>query len=148
MPQGLDQDFLDAFAPRWWAAWNARDAEEIASMVTDDLVYYNPGLGQDLHGREAMFEYAAMLGQAFPDGRFTTPEEPYASLTQPKAIVPWHYEGTHAGDFVPMDFKATGGVLKVVGVDHWWFRDGLICRHRANFDFGEAMRSIGATAPG
>ena len=45
MAQGLDQDFLDGFAPRWWTAWNGRDAEAIASMVTDDLVYYNPGLG-------------------------------------------------------------------------------------------------------
>jgi steroid delta-isomerase-like uncharacterized protein len=147
MGSPLDQDFLDAFAPRWWAAWNGRDAEAIASMVTDDLVYYNPALDEDLHGREAMFDYAAMIGQAFPDGRFTTPEPPYASLTQPKGIVPWHFVGTHAGDFVPMGFKATGGVLDVDGVDHWWFRDGRICRHRAMFDFAQAMRSIGATTP-
>ena len=62
MGSPLDQDFLDAFAPRWWAAWNSRDAEAIASMVTDDLVYYNPALDEDLHGREAMFDYAGMLG--------------------------------------------------------------------------------------
>ena len=90
MRKGLDQDFLDEFAPRWWAAWNDRDAE---------------------------------------------------------AIAPWHFRGTHAGDFVPMGFKATGGVLEVDGVDHWWFRDGRICRHRAKYDFAEAMRSIGATTP-
>jgi len=144
--QGLDQDFLDDFAPRWWTAWNERDAETIAAMVTDDLVYHNAAVGKDLIGREAMFDYAAMLGQAFPDGRFSTSEPPYASLTQPKAIVPWHFVGTHTGDFVPMGFKATGGVLEVGGVDHWWFRDGLICRHKANFDFAQAMRSLSTTA--
>ena len=147
MGTGLDQDFLDDFAPRWWAAWNKRDAEAIAAMVTDDIVYWNPALREDLHGREAMFGYAAMLGQAFPDGHFTITEEPYASLTQPKALVPWQFKGTHTGDFVPMNFKATGGVLEVGGVDHWWFRDGLMCRHKGNFDFAEAMRSIGATTP-
>lgn len=145
--QGLDQDFLEDFAPRWWAAWNAQDAEAIAAMCTEDIVYYNPGVGQDLNGRAAMFEYAGVLAQAFSDGRFTPTEAPYASLTQPKAVVPWHFEGTHVGDFAPMGFKATGGRLVVSGVDHWWFRGEQICRHRAIYDFAEAMRSINSSAP-
>ena len=143
---GLDQHFLEEFAPRWWAAWNEQDADAIAAMVTEDIVYHNPAVGEDLHGREAMFEYAGLLAQAFSDGHFTATEPPYASLTQPKAIVPWHFEGTQAGDFVPMGLKATGGRLVVNGVDHWWFRDGLICRHRAIYDFAEALRSLTSTA--
>src|SRR5215208_2098612 len=139
---GLDQQFLEAFAPRWWAAWNTRDADAIAEMVTEDIEYHNAAVAEDLHGRAAMFEYAGALAQAFSDGHFTPTEAPYASLTQPKAIVPWHFEGTHTGDFAPMDLKATGGRLVLSGVDHWWFRDGLICRHRAIYDFAEAMRSL------
>ena len=144
---GLDQDFIEAFAPRWWAAWNAKDTDAIAAMCTEDIAYHNPALGEDLHGRAAMHEYAGVIARAFPDGHFSMSEPAYASLTQPKAMVPWHFKGTHAGDFTPMGFAATGGVLEVDGVDHWWFRDGLICRHRAIFDLPQAMRSIGATTP-
>ncbi len=143
---GLDQEFLEDFAPRWWTAWNTQDADAIAEMVTEDIAYHNPALGQDLVGREAMFEYAGVVAHAFPDGEFTTVEMPYASLTQPKAMVPWHFEGTHEGDFEPMGFKASGGRLVVDGIDHWWFRDGRICRHRAIFDFAQAMRSLSQTA--
>lgn len=143
---GLDQQFLEEFAPRWWTAWNERDADAIAAMITEDIVYHNPAVGEDLHGRAAMIEYAGLLAQAFADGHFTATEPPYASLTQPKAIVPFHFEGTQKGDFVPMGLKATGGRLVVSGVEHWWFRDGRICRHRSIYDFAAALRSLTTTA--
>ena len=112
---GLDQEFLEEFAPRWWTAWNERDADAIAAMITEDIAYHNPAVGEDLVGRAAMIEYAGLLAQAFADGEFTATEPPYASLTQPKAMVPWHFEGTHKGDFVPMGLKASGGRLVVSG---------------------------------
>jgi steroid delta-isomerase-like uncharacterized protein len=146
MGEPLDQQFLDDFAERWWAAWNERAFETMGEMVAPDVVHYNPAVGVDLHGRDTVVKYWAMLAEAFPDGRFTVPEPPYASLTQPKALVPWRFRGTHTGDFVPLDLKATGTELDVEGVNHWWFRDGLIAKYRANFDFADTLRAIDAAA--
>jgi len=146
MGDPLDQLFLDDFAERWWAAWNGRAFETMGAMVTHDVVHYNPAVGEDLRGRDTVVEYWAMLAQAFPDGRFTAPEPPYASLTQPKGLVPWRFRGTHTGEFVPLGFKATGTLLDVDGVNHWWFRDGLIGRYRANFDFAGTLGAIDASA--
>ena len=144
--EGLDQDLLDDVATRWWAAWNAHDGVALASLCSEDLASYNPALGHDVYGRQALEQYVVQLEQAFPDLMFTPTEPPYASLTQPKAVVPWRFHGTHKGEFEPMKLAATGKVLEVDGADHWWFRGGEICRHRVIFDFAQVMRAL-APAP-
>lgn len=146
-PPGLDQDFVEDFAARWWAAWNAHDAEALAALCTDDVAYYDPALGQDVRGPAAMMEYVGQVTHAFPDVHFTNPEPPYASLTQPKAIVPWRFAGTHDGEFAPVGLAPTGAHVEADGVDHWWFRDGRICRHRAIYDFAQVLRAVAQSAP-
>ncbi len=146
MTPGLDQEFVEDFAARWWAAWNAHDGQAVAALCTDDLAYYDPALGQDVHGPAAIEQYARQVTHAFSDLRFTNPEPPYASLTQPKAIVPWRFTGTHDGEFAPMGLAPTGARVQVDGVDHWWFRDGRVSRHRAIYDFAQVLRSLAQPA--
>jgi uncharacterized protein (TIGR02246 family) len=139
---GLDQDFLEAFADRWWAAWNAHDGEAVAALCTEDVTNSGPALGRDVVGRDEIVPYVGMFVQAFPDLRFTIPEPPYASLTQPKAIVPWRFTATHEGEFGPMRLAPTGAKIDIDGVDHWWFRDRLVSRRSMVYDFAQVMRAL------
>lgn len=139
---GLDQDFVEEFATRWWSAWNGHDGAAVAALCTEDVTNSGPATGGDIHGREAMGAYVAQFAQAFPDLRFVIAEQPYASLTQPKAIAPWRFEATHDGEFAPMGLAATGARVEVDGVDHWWFRDGLVCRRTMVYDFAQVMRAL------
>ena len=139
---GLDQDVLEAFAERWWSAWNSHDGEAVAALCTDDIVNSGPALGRDIRGREAVVGYVDVFTQAFPDMQFAVPEPPYGSLTRPKAIVPWHFGATHDGDFTPMGLPASGARVEVDGVDHWWFRDRLVCRRTMVYDFAQVLSAM------
>jgi steroid delta-isomerase-like uncharacterized protein len=139
---GLDQDFLEEFAERWWSAWNAHDGQAVAALCTDDVTNSGPALGRDIQGREAMAAYVDQFATGFPDMRFVIPEPPYASLTVLKAIVPWRFEATHDGEFAPMGLAPTGARVEMDGVDHWWFRDGLVQRRSMVYDFAQVMRAL------
>jgi steroid delta-isomerase-like uncharacterized protein len=143
---GLDQDFLEDFAGGWWKAWNSHDGAAVAALCTEDVRNDGPALGREITGREAMVGYVGMFTQAFPDLRFVIPEPPYASLTQAKAIVPWRFEATHQGEFAPMRLSPTGARVEMDGVDHWWFRDGLVARRSMVYDFAQVMRALAPRA--
>ena len=146
MAQALDQGFLEDFAARWWDAWNGHDGELVAALCTEDVRNDGPALGREIRGRAEMAAYVEMFVQAFPDLHFTAPEPPYASLTQPKAIVPWRFTATHDGEFAPMGLAATGAKIDIGGVDHLWFRDGLVSRRSMVYDFAQVMRALNARA--
>jgi len=145
-PSALDPEFLEDFAPQWRAAWNTHDGQALAALCTADVEYYDPALAQTVRGHGAVVELVRQFTQAFSDIHFGEPEPPYASLTAQKAIVPWHFTGTQDGEFTPMALAPTGAWVEADGVDHWWFRDGLVCRHRAVYDFAQVMRVLSEAA--
>ncbi|HET8673104.1 MAG TPA: hypothetical protein VFL87_05690, partial [Thermoleophilaceae bacterium] len=51
------------------------------------------------------------------------------------------------GPIDPPGFAATGKPIVLEGVDHWWFRDGLVARNRADYDSLGLMRQLGIVAP-
>jgi hypothetical protein len=51
--------------------------------------------------------------------------------------------GTNTGPLDPPGFAPTGKSFVVDGVDHWWFRDGLVERYRADYDLNGALRQLG-----
>ena len=144
----LDLGFLDDFAHRWLAAWNAHDADALAGLCTPDVEFYDPAI-QTVHGRAAVAEWVRACVRAFPDFRFEEPEPAYAARDLPKAIAPWRMLGTNTGPLEPPGFAATGRPIVLEGVDHWWFRDGLVARYRADYDSNDIMRQLGIVpAPG
>jgi hypothetical protein len=58
-------------------------------------------------------------------------------------IAPWRMTGTNTGPIDPPGFAATGRSIDLEGVDHWWFREGLIARYRADYDSLGLMRQLG-----
>ena len=90
-----------------------------------------------------MKEWLEACVRAFPDYRFEEPEPVYVSSDRPKVIAPWRMLGTHTGPIDPPGFAPTGRELVIDGVDHWWFRDGLVCRYRADYDSMGVSRQLG-----
>ena len=138
----LDPGFLDEFGHRWSDAWDQRDGKALAALCTEDIEFYDPAIGE-IHGREAVANWVSICARAFPDYRFEEPEPAYISRDRPKAIVPWRMVATNTGPIDPPGFAATGKSCVIDGVDHWWFRDRLVERYRADYDLNGALRQLG-----
>jgi steroid delta-isomerase-like uncharacterized protein len=138
----LDMGFLDDFAHRWLAAWNDREPETLAALCTADVEFFDPAIGT-VHGRAAVAEWVRACMTAFPDYRFEEPEPPLPSRIPGKAIAPWRMLGTNTGAVDPPGFAPTGRPVVIDGVDHWWFRDGLVARYRADYDSQGVARQLG-----
>jgi len=136
----LDPVFLDDFSHRWIEAWNGRDGGALAALCTEDIEFYDPAIGT-IRGRAAVADWVGICARAFPDYRFEEPEPAYLSRDRPKAIVPWRMVGTNTGPLDPPGFAPTGRSFVIDGVDHWWFRDGLVERYRADYDLNGACAS-------
>jgi steroid delta-isomerase-like uncharacterized protein len=138
----LDTAFLDDFAHRWLDGWNDHRPEDVAALCTEDVEFFDPAIGT-VHGREAVAAWVRGCVTAFPDYRFEEPEPPVPSRIPNKAIAPWRMRGTHTGPMDPPGFAPTGRAVVVDGVDHWWFRDGLVSRYRADYDSQGVARQLG-----
>lgn len=144
----LDAAFLQDFSHRWLEAWNNHDGEALAQLVAEDVEFFDPAIGT-VHGRPPVAEWVRQCSRAFPDYRFEEPEPGYIAQDRPKAIVPWLMRGTNSGPIDPPGFAPTGKPIVLEGVDHWWFRDGLVQRYRADYDSLGLMRQLGiVAAPG
>jgi steroid delta-isomerase-like uncharacterized protein len=138
----LSEEFVRQFSERWGQAWENRDGEALAALCTEDIEFIDPAVGT-LHGRAEVAEWVQTCARAFPDYRFEEPEPPYISSDRPKVIAPWRMLATNTGPIDPPGFAATGRSIVVEGVDHWWFRDGLVERYRADYDSLDVMRQLG-----
>jgi steroid delta-isomerase-like uncharacterized protein len=138
----LERDFVEDFAQRWGEAWEKRDGQALGALCAEDVEFFDPAIGT-VRGRAAVAEWVEACARAFPDYRFEETERPYISVDQPKVIMPWRMEATHTGPIDPPGFAATGRAVTIEGVDHWWFRDGLVERYRADYDSMDVSRQLG-----
>ena len=138
----LDTAFLDDFAHRWIAAWNDRRPDALAALCTEDVEFFDPAIGT-VHGRDAVAKWVRQCMTAFPDYRFEEPEPPLPSRIPAKAIAAWRMIATNTGPIDPPGFAATGKPIVIDGVDHWWFRDGLVARYRADYDSQGVAKQLG-----
>jgi steroid delta-isomerase-like uncharacterized protein len=138
----LERSFIEEFGHRWLDAWNRYDGQALAQLCTEDVEFTDPAIGT-VRGRAPVADWVKTCARAFPDYRFEEPEPPYLSSDRPKAIVPWRMLGTHTGPIEPPGFAPTGRSFVVDGVDHWWFRDGLVERYRADWDLNGLLRQLG-----
>ena len=138
----LDPAFLDDYAHRWLDAWNRHDGRALAELCTEDVDFFDPAIGT-IQGRAAVANWVEICTRAFPDYRFEETEPAYVSRDRPKAIAPWRMTATNTGPLDPPGFAATGRPFVIEGVDHWWFRDGLVERYRADYDLNGGLRQLG-----
>jgi predicted ester cyclase len=84
---------------------------------------------------------------AFPDMTFSEPGDPAIAEGSRAAYVPWLMTGTNTGPIDPPGFAPTGKRIEVKGFDVWQFRDGLIWRYEAIYDFSAMVRQLGLLPP-
>jgi hypothetical protein len=78
----------------------------------------------------------------FPDLSFTLPGPPLLAVDGSRAVQMWRLNGTFLGPD-PAGFAPTGKRVDVVGLDHYEFRDGLLCRYAAFYDVTGSGRQMG-----
>src|SRR5436190_5392199 len=146
-PGGLDHAFLADWSARYLAVWKAHDVEGIVAMCTEDVVWDDPALPETYHGREAVRRFAHAVFSCFPDVQIEELEPPYASATQPKALVPYRFTGTMLGAWEPTNLAATGSRVSFEGVDVWEFRGERMCRYDTKYDLLGVARQMGVMPP-
>jgi steroid delta-isomerase-like uncharacterized protein len=120
-------------------AWNARDAERIASFFAEDAVYNDHGAGAVARGRDGIREHAARVHAGFPDLRF---ELVRAAHGEDFTAGEWRSVMTHSGDFEGL--APTGRVVESSGVDVATLDTaGLIERLDSYYDGAAIMRALG-----
>jgi steroid delta-isomerase-like uncharacterized protein len=121
------------------AAWNARDAERIASFFTDDAVYDDRGAGALVRGRDEIRVHAARVHRAFPDLSFELVRSAHGNdFTAGE----WRSRMTHLGEIDGL--AATGKVVESGGVDVATLDpDGRISHLISYYDGAEILRDLG-----
>lgn len=138
----LEADFVTDFTHHWMEAWNRHDGAGVAALCTEDVEFTDPAIGT-VHGRAAVSEWVRTCERGFPDLRFEESEPALFAADRAKVIAPWRMHGTNTGPIDPPGFAPTGRPVTLEGVDHWWLRDGLVERYRADYDSNGLLRQLG-----
>lgn len=147
MTVAADQLDLLSFTRRYSDAWNACDADAIAELVTEDIVWADPALPQPARGVGAVQEFMRASFRTFPDLRFSEPDPPHLSVTGDQVAWAWRMEGTMRGPADPPGFAPTGRSMRVEGIDLWQMRGGRIADYRAFYDATGLARQLGIMPP-
>jgi len=140
-------EWLREFGERYLAAWNSGDPAAGAACAHEDVVWIDPALAEPAIGRAGVADFVRQSVVAFPDLSFSEPGEPAIADDARAAYVPWLMTGTNTGPIDPPGFAATGKAIAIKGFDVWQFRDGLIWRYEAIYDFTEIARQLGLMPP-
>jgi steroid delta-isomerase-like uncharacterized protein len=145
MADRLDAQFLLDFASRVGAAVNAHDADAIADLCTEDVIWSDPAAPAPLHGRKAVRDFHRnVLFRAVPDVRYELVDGPYLSLDGARAAVRSRFTGTMTGPFEPPGFAPTGHPIEFVTAEFWEFERGRLARETVILDMLSLARQIGA----
>jgi steroid delta-isomerase-like uncharacterized protein len=134
---------LDGFCGRYLLAWNDYDAAAIADLVTEDVVWEDPALGETARGVAAVQAFMRVAWLAFADLRFDDTDQPHRTASGDQVAWRWRMRGTMTGPLDPPGFAPTGRAMEIEGVDLWTMRDGRIARYRAFYDMSEVARQLG-----
>lgn len=135
-------EWLREFSDRYLAAWNSHDPEAVAACATEDVFWDDPGLARPAQGRKELADFVAMGARAFPDYEFTLRGAPAISDDGRVAYVPVRMTGTNTGPIDPPGFRPTGRSFSFDAIDVWTFREGLLWRYRAAYDFSTLARQL------
>jgi steroid delta-isomerase-like uncharacterized protein len=143
----LDPAFVEQWSQRFVEAWNALDAEALAAMCSEDIVWHDPTLPHPARGPDDVRAFVTATAESFPDFRLEWRGAPYISPAEPIALIRNRITGTMRGPWSYTGLAATGGSIDVVGVDEFTFRGELLSHCRSYFDRVEMARQLGVLPP-
>lgn len=132
--QAQAADDVRAVIDGYMTAWNAHDAEQAASYLAEDAVYFDATVGTPQNGRNAARDNVIQVFiTAVPD---LTWEMTSAPLVAPDGIAfQWRFSGTNSGPWSAQT-PATGKPLSFEGVSFIRIEDGKI---RYQGDYYDAL---------
>jgi steroid delta-isomerase-like uncharacterized protein len=117
-----------------FAAWNAHDADKVASLYTDDVVYEDVAFGMVAHGHAEMRKLAADFFAGVPDFKLEVVSQ--TSMGN-HGSVEWVFSGTDVGLY------KTGKKFSVRGASIFEIRGGKFSANRDYYDAASLMRQVG-----
>lgn len=144
---GLDPAFLQEWADRNLAAWDALDAEAVADTCTDDVVWIDPSLPGPVRGRKELVKFVNALATSYPDLKVTRVSDPIPSPSEPLAIARYTMTGTLTKLWPYTNMAATGQSMSIRCIDEWRFRDGLLAHNVTIYDCLDTARQLGIVPP-
>jgi steroid delta-isomerase-like uncharacterized protein len=131
---GLAQAADDAktIVDGYMAAWNAHDAEQAATFLAEDAVYFDATVGTPQNGKAAARDNVIKVFiTAVPDLTWKMTSAP---IVGPDGIAfQWLFSGTNSGAWGP-DTPATGKPLSFEGVSFIRIKDGKIAYQGDYYD--------------
>lgn len=143
----LDPAFVEEWSGRYLEAWNSLDADGVAAMCTEDVVWNDAGLPEPAHGRDGVRAFVRATAHAFADFHVEELERPYISAEEPRVLGRYRMTGTMLGDWPYANLAATGRRIDVLGVDEWTFSGGLMSHYETYYDSLDMARQLGILAP-
>lgn len=125
------------------AVWNGGgNLDEIDDIVTDDFVYHNPMVPEDVHGPEGYRELAERFHSAFSDMDMEIDE---MVAQDDRVATRYTTRATHVGEI--MGIEPTNRDIEITGilVDH--VEDGRIRKRYVNDDALGLFAQLGAVEP-
>jgi steroid delta-isomerase-like uncharacterized protein len=139
----VDEAFVNNFVERWVAGWNAHDADQLLSLCTDDIRWYDPVLPETIQGHEPIREFLASTWRGFPDLTFEIVGTPYVQFAEEAAALHWRVHGTMLGPIEPPGVAPTGARVEGDGMDLYGFRGGQLSEYTTVYDLAGWMRAMG-----
>lgn len=145
MPEVVDSAFARAFLQRFHGAANAHDAEAVAALCTDDVIWEDPAAPHTLHGRaEVLRFHRDIMFPALPDTRIELISGPYIAADGMGVAARVRISGTMTGPLTPPGFAPTGGCLIFETAEFSHFEGGLLAHHTVILNMLDLARQIGA----
>jgi len=117
-----------------FAAWNAHDADKVASLYTDDVVYEDVAFGLTARGHAELRKMAAGFFANVPDLKLEIVSN---NSMGNRGSVEWVFSGTDVGLY------KTGKKFSVRGASVYELRGGKFSVNRDYYDAASIMRQVG-----
>jgi predicted ester cyclase len=141
----IDARFARDFLARLHAAVNAHDADAVAALCREDVVWDDPAAPEPLRGREAVVRFHRdIMFRAIPDVRIELVDGPYLALDGAGVAVRLRISGTMTGRLTPPGFAPTGGPVEFETAEFSHFDGELLAHHTVVLNMLALARQIGA----
>ncbi|MDX1723738.1 MAG: ester cyclase [Pseudomonas sp.] len=125
-------DDARAIVDGYMAAWNAHDAEQAATFLAEDAVYFDATVGTPQNGKAAARDNVIKVFiDAVPDLKWEMTSEPIVGADG--IAFQWRFSGTNSGAWGP-DTPATDKPLSFEGVSFIRIKDGKIAYQGDYYD--------------
>ena len=134
----VDEDFLQAFAQRWLAAWNSHDTERVLDLLHQDIEWEDTVFWTHvIHGMPEMRLYVDKIWEVMPDVQFDDVQV-FTAPAAGRALCLFRQHGRGpSGAAEQKQFSTYGCDIFME------FADGKLKRYLAQYEITEMMRQLG-----